>query len=397
VGSPTAPVRLRVSAFSSDAYGLAHAMRNARVIRRLTRERQDVAALLINGVGHSVAVPVDRRTDVLSLPVVRREPGAGHTAPGLELPFEDVRRLRSRVLCTALGALRPDLALFDHLSLNVMAEIEEAVAGAAPSGPRVLAFNDILNHPDVVRRNWYETGALDFAAEHFDEVWIYGDERFYSWADHYPMPESFAAKLRYTGFLSDEFSPHAEAEQRRQVRDQLEIPAEARVLLVTGGGGHDADEMYRRVVTAAGRLGPDTCTIVLTGPMLSPRDHQELQAMGPAGVRLVRYHPEFAAFLAASDVVASMGGCTLTEVLVARRPLVVFPRHRWASSQQIRTELLEKHGFARLAPADDDRLVSLLDSLLAEPTARRLPRDWRFDGLAWTTRRMSGLLPPGVP
>jgi predicted glycosyltransferase len=235
---------------------------------------------------------------------------------------------------------------------------------------------------------------LDFAAEHFDEVWVYGDERFYCWADHYPLPAGFAAKLRYTGFLSDEFSPRTEAEQRRRVRDQLEIPSAARVLLVTGGGGHDADEMYRRVVAATARLGPDVHTVVVTGPMLASGLRGQLQATAPETVRILRFHPEFAPLLSACDVVASMGGCTLTEVLVAGRPLLVFPRQQWASSQQIRTELLEKHGFARVAPPDDDRLVSVLEALLAQAPARNVPSGWRFDGLAWTARRASVLLPP---
>lgn len=363
----------RLCFFSSDSYGLAHVIRNTRIANRTVARSDRTTALIISGVATSSFPPLVPGCDYLRMPAVLRLRDGRHESISLRMPYADLLHLRSIVLAATVDELHPSVLVVDHLSRNIQREIQplmEQLAALDGSRPwRILAFNDILNHPDQVRAKWHDTGLFDFAATYFDEVWIYGERDFYSWEDHYSMPSAFVRKLRYMGFLTEALSDADVSAIRKTVLAELAPGLDPKhVVLLTTGGGHDGSDVIGRYLDAleAGVLD-DVFSIIVSGPLIERQQLGRLSAraaeLGSDRVYFREFAPNLEDLIRSSDAVVSMGGCTLAEVLAAGKPSVVVPRSQWASSQQVRAELIEQLGWAHLVPLQTASARSLGDAV----------------------------------
>jgi predicted glycosyltransferase len=388
----------RLCFFSSDSYGLAHVIRNTRIANHTVARSDGTTALIISGVATSSFPPLVPGCDYLRMPAVLRLSDGQHESISLRIPYADLRRLRSIVLATTVDELHPSVLVVDHLSRNIQQEIQplmERLAASDGSRPwRILAFNDILNHPDQVRAKWYDTGLFDFAAAHFDEIWIYGERDFYSWEDHYSMPTAFVRKLRYMGFLTEALSEQEISTIRRRVLTELAPGLEPKyIVLLTTGGGHDGSDVIGRYldVLEAGALD-DVFSVIVSGPLIERQQLGRLSAraaeLGSDRVHFREFAPDLEDLIRSSDAVVSMGGCTLAEVLAAGKPSIVVPRVQWASSQQVRAELIERLGWGQLVQLQTASVRSFGDAvnvMLKDPWEG--PR-MMFRGLDMTSTRL---------
>jgi predicted glycosyltransferase len=393
----------RLCFFSSDSYGLAHVVRNTRIANRVVTRDEDTTALIVSGVAMDQFPPLADGCDYLRMPAILRLSDGDHRSVSMRMPYEELRELRSVLLEETVRRFGASVLVMDHLSRNIRTEIQltlESLTEQASRPARVLAFNDILNHPDVVERQWLDTGLFDFAATHFDEVWVYGEQSMYDWHARYRMPPAFARKVRYMGYLSDAVTPADAARQAAEMRAQRGLDDDRRVVLLTGGGGHDGGELVMRYMDAVeSGLLDDVYSIVVSGPLMAPEElaaiHARVGTIGPERMELYEFVPDLDTLFPAVDAVISMGGCTVTEILAAGTPSVIVPRGQWASSQQVRAELMAQQGWVRLLPLEradpvafDEMLQKVLDDgHLAVP----LP----FRGLQRTSDRLFELMGRG--
>src|SRR5438067_13409530 len=100
---------MRVLLYSHDGMGLGHVRRNIAIATALVAASPDVNVLLANGADEVDRLGVPGGVDVLKLPGVRKTRQHGYTGRHLNLPGNDVRRLRAALLEAAGDAFQPDV------------------------------------------------------------------------------------------------------------------------------------------------------------------------------------------------------------------------------------------------------------------------------------------------
>jgi len=125
------------------------------------------------------------------------------------------------------------------------------------------------------------------------------------------------------------------------------------------------------------------------------RDRQMLRGLASAApsARFVDSVDDLTAYVAAADVVVSMGGhSTICEILSFARPAVIVPRAAPRREQLIRAEALSRRGLVRMIHPDEltpPRLLRELEELLVRPAAAA---PVSLDALAATAAELDSLL-----
>lgn len=388
---------LRIALFTHDTFGLGHVRRSLRFLRRLSEEAPQAALLLVSGspaLGFMEDLPP--RTDVVKIPTMARTGSSGNRPAHLPLPLADLTGIRERVIRETMLAFSPDVLLVDNFPLGSRGELKstlEALRGSATK--TVLGLRDILDAPEIVRRDWMRQGTYDVLDHLYDAILVYGMQELFDVAEAYALPPPTAEKLVYCGYVTD-----APAPQRNENGSDG-------FLLATGGGGGDALPLLTAFLDALPLLPSPTPAILLTGPLMGAADRAALEskASRTPGVTLRTFEPNFAPLLSSAQVVVSMCGYNTTaEILAHRARAVVVPR-TWRYGEHEKGEaggreweqLLRARCLAKMGLIDLIEPEALTPERLAERIALRAaapqpdPHTVSLDGVNRVAREILNL------
>jgi predicted glycosyltransferase len=386
---------LRIALFTHDTFGLGHVRRSLRFLRGLSEEAPQAALLLVSGspaLGFLEDLPP--RTDVVKIPTVARTGSSGNRPAHLPLPLADLTRIRERVIRETVLAFAPDVLLVDNFPLGSRGELRSTLEALRDTPTRtVLGLRDILDAPEVVRRDWLKQGTYDVLDRLYDAILVYGMRELFDVAEAYALPASTVEKLVYCGYVTD--APAASP------------PRNGRFLLATGGGGGDALPLLTAFVDALPLLPSPAPALLVTGPLMGQTDRTALErkASQTPGVTIKTFEPNLASLFAAAEVVVSMCGYNTTaEILAHRARAVVVPR-TWRYGEHAKGEaggreweqLLRARSLARMGLIDLIEPEALTPAHLAERIALRskaaLPglSTVSLDGVARVTRELLNL------
>jgi predicted glycosyltransferase len=176
----------------------------------------------------------------------------------------------------------------------------------------------------------------------------------------------------FAGYITG-FDPAPLLERREELRRELGIHDDERVVIVTVGGSGVGEALLRKVVAAypaARRAIPGLRMIAVAGPRISP------EAIGaPDGVEVRAFVPDLYRLLLASDLAVVQGGLTTTmELVAARRPFLYFPlAHHFEQRRHVRHRL-ERYGAGRrmeYEAVDPDGIARAIVETIDAPVAYR--------------------------
>lgn len=388
-GTAPAPDRRRprrVALYSHDTQGLGHVRRNITLAAALVAADPDTDVLLLTGAPEATTLPLPPRTDVITLPTLRKDRNGHYAARALGTSLPELLALRSRMLTATLVGFAPDLLVVDKVPRGVDGELDDALQ-ALRSTPTtvVLGLREVLDVPEVARREWDAAGSTEAVRDLYDAVWVYGDPQVYDLVAACDLPGEVARKISYTGYLGDDRGVGARTRTRPVPR--LRPPSGPYVLCLVGGGqdGLELADAFARAPLPAGHEG-----VVLSGPYMRTEARAALRrsAADNPGMTVLEFVPDADRWTAGAAAVVSMAGYnSVCELLAARRRTLLVPRTTPRSEQLLRARSLERRGLVDvLAPdlADPARLGSwLATAVLAGPPdgrpvdlggLRRVPR-----------------------
>jgi predicted glycosyltransferase len=335
----------RLLAYSHDGYGLGHLRRNLRLAAGLRRQRPDVEVLLASGAKAAERLAAAHGIACIQLPpVVKAGPGRYEPAEPGATSIGAVVALRSDILAQAVADFAPDVLLADRHPRGLHRELEAALEVHRTRRPRaraVLGLRDILDKPEVIRREWEEQELTAAVAEHYDAVLCYGDQAVYDQVAEYGHPAVVADRLRYVGYLTDDLLATGAAQIRAA------HARGARLAVCTLGGGQDAAGIASAFLAAMLHLREQGWRgILITGPYMADSDVKALRGHeGAADVEIIRMTTDVPSYLAAADAVFCMGGYNTTcEVLALAVPAVIVPRTTPRLEQLMRAQRLADRG-----------------------------------------------------
>jgi predicted glycosyltransferase len=372
----------RIFVYCHDAFGMGNARRMMAIAAHLARSLPGANLLLASGspVIHGFRMP--DRVDYIKLPSVARTERERYATRYLTTGIRDTIRLRSALLTAAVRDFAPDLVLVDKKPFGIMRELGDAVRllrDIRPGTKQVLVLRDILDAPAATRASLAASGFERDVKACYDLVAVLGSPEVFDMRAEYALHPDICGRVAFCGYLRS-----ADARQPADaVRRALGVPAGARLVLVTPGGGEDGRPLLEASVGAlralrAGADGAPIHALMVSGPQLPPDDLARLtdaaRAIGDTTVR--EFTDDMSSLVRAADLVVSMGGYnTVCDVLSLASRAIVVPRVRPVSEQWIRAERMSRLGYFTAVHPDTltpARLAAAMRDALASP-ARRVP------------------------
>jgi predicted glycosyltransferase len=334
---------LRIAIYSHDTVGLGHTRRNLLIAHTLVRQMADV--LLVAGAPESTAFSIPPGADCLALPALCKGMDGRYRPRRLNMETDDLISLRSKTICAALEAFRPDVLIVDKVPRGAMGELEPALESLRRRGTRcVLGLRDVLDDKETVAREWNASKNDEAIRLYYDAVWVYGDPAVFDTVREYGFVDEVAAKSRYLGFLDQsrwlDFDPGGNDDGMEGL-----LPREGRMALCLVGGGEDGAPLAEAFVQAD--FPKDTTGVLLTGPLMPARNRCLLRryAENRSHLRVIEFLSQPIPLVRRADRVVAMGGYnTVSEVLSFEKPALIVPRVRPRTEQLIRAERLKELG-----------------------------------------------------
>lgn len=387
----------RIALYSHDTVGLGHTRRNILIAAALVAAHPETDVLLLTGAPEAAMLPLPPSTDVVTLPTVRKDADGHYSPRRLSCPLDELLRMRSSMINSALTAFDPDLVVVDKVAHGLGGELDEALSTLRTSGSAqiVLGLRDVLDSPDVARREWRETATTQALREFYDAVWVYGDPALFDAVLEYHLPDEVAAMLSYTGYLA---GPPPDSLQVRHQANASAAPPDGPFVLCLVGGGQDGKDLARAFAEArypAGHHG-----VVLIGSQMPVPDRDALlhQVERRDDLTVHDFVPGAHEFVSRAAAAVSMGGYnSVCELLAARRPTLLVPRVTPRAEQAVRAERLARTGLMDMIDPSDASPGRLGEWL--SRSVNRTPRSHHGVELCGLTRLpllAAELLDPGV-
>jgi predicted glycosyltransferase len=386
--------RKRVLIYSHDTFGLGHLRRSLLIAGQLASLPEVGSILVATGSPRANAFPLPIGCDTIKLPAVTKTPAGEYRPRTLGLPLADLTRIRASLLLSAGRAFRPDVILVDHAPVGMRGELDPLLADLRTwrTPPRVvLGLRDIIDDPDVVRQEWDRVDAWNALERIYDRILVYGDPAILTTAQELGLPETFAGKVRYVGYLGRTIPPHPQARENGKP-----------LILVTAGGGGDGQPLFRAYARFLRTLSSSSFrSLIVTGPLLSSRRQREAVALCEGlghSVEVIAFTDRFEHVLAQASGVVAMGGYnTVVEILSAGVPALLVPRRTPRREQWIRAQRLSAVAdlqFCSVEECDPSRIGRFVARVTGEGhESARSPL--RLDGLGRTALEVRRLLAPG--
>lgn len=376
----------RIALYSHDTLGFGHWRRNLLLAGALRRLDPAPQILMIAGMREAGAFDLPEGVDVLTLPAYGKDAGGTYRARSLELTLPELAGLRAASIRAALTAYDPDLLIVDNVPRGAQGEMDQALAALRARGRAriVLGLRDVIDTAETVRGQWLRQRNFPALRRWFDEIWIYGDPRFYDLVSEYGFGADFATRARFMGYLD---------QRERSLTATLPPPRKPYVLCTVGGGRDGACLCHAFAQT---RLPDGHRGILIAGSQMPAPDRQALRARiaARADMTMHDFLPEPLPLIAGAARVIAMGGYnTVTELLSFAAPALITPRTHPRREQFLRAERLAALDLiGMIAPADLSS-ARLSDWLAGPPPRVARARDLlNMSGLEAIRRRATELI-----
>jgi predicted glycosyltransferase len=319
---------------------------------------------------------VRHRLDYVKLPQLRRTEQNGYASRFLTLDAMSVTRTRSEMIDASLHYFRPDLILVDKKPYGINDELALPLYDYKlmnPSAKIALVLRDILDDSDVLRPSWTANEYFDAIAALYDTVLVLGSAGVYNLGTECQLPPTVAEKIRYCGYLYRQLASRTPDE----VRAELQIKGNERLVLVTAGCGEDGYDLLRTYLEGIKGLPEKMLvrSLLVTGPDMPQPLRQSLHelAAGCDGVSLMEFTDDLTPYMAAADLIVCMCGYnTISELMSLKKLAIVVPRVKPVPEQLIRAGRLASFRQFTVVHPDELEPQALAQLVLAKLSGEAL-------------------------
>ncbi len=313
--------------------------------------------------------------DYIKLPCVNRGKCGELAAKYLGTGIDETVKLRSDLILSAAVNFKPDLLLVDKKPYGLKHELTDTLNYLQTNHLKtkvVLLLRDILDSPEKTIGEWRKHGYYEAIDKFYDRVLIVGTPEIFDTAKEYKFPQSVVKKVRYCGYTRRPLG----AKSKTQIREELQVLPQERLVLVTPGGGEDGYELVDTYLSSLALL-PKSCqfkSLIICGPEMPVQQKQQVEQAAKAHpqVQVGEFTDDLMSYIQAADTVVSMAGYnTVCEILSAETSAVIVPRAKPSLEQSIRAEKMAKLGlFTAIHPENLNPAIlmkALLSQLLRSP------------------------------
>ncbi len=370
---------LRVMLYSHDSVGLGHLRRNLAIAGAITETFSGASAMIVTGSPCATQFQLPDSTDLIKIPSITKNTDGQYVTGSFGGCLETTLRFRSRMILETYRAFSPDLIIVDHQPTGLKGEAMATLREAKANGTKIFfGMRDVVDSPDVVRRDWNNADCHWALNECYDQICVYGKEEIFDSRVAYDPLLGNVKRCYFVVFIvpSHKFKSKKNGERKKKR------------VLVTFGGGNDGAQRAEHYLKALAMQRVSWDSHLVTGPMMSPEMVRRLKEMGrgvqPAGsVSVKRFHRNLPGLMPQFDAIVSMAGYnSCAEILQSGVPAIFLPRSFPRQEQLIRAVRLAQRGWAITMPQerpDPHCLMEVIETAINTPHAPRAEAD--LDGL----------------
>ncbi|WP_417684555.1 glycosyltransferase family protein [Roseibium sp.] len=355
----------KILIYSHDSFGLGHLRRCRAIAHSLVEAFDDLSVLILSGSPIIGSFEFRSRVDFVRIPGVIKLRDGEYTPLSLHLNIDHTLAIRASIIEHTAKVFEPDIFIVDKEPLGLRGEVLPTLEALKGTDTRlVLGLRDVMDDPQMLRKEWERKNVYPALQSLYDEIWVYGPEGICNPVEGIDLPAGIEEKLRYTGYLRRSLPEGAET---------LPEPApfgEEPYILVTPGGGGDGVEMVDWVMRAyEARRHPLFPALIILGPFMPAAAVAQFveRASHLRDVEVIRFTPQIEPYLANATAIVGMGGYnTFCEILSFDKPTLMVPRIIPRREQAIRAARAEESGLLRVLPIDQYPDPELMTRALIE-------------------------------
>ncbi|THB77527.1 MAG: glycosyltransferase [Desulfobulbaceae bacterium] len=339
-GSPA----FNILMYSHDTYGLGHIRRTMAIASHLRDENTNI--LILTGSPIAGRFPFPPQVDFVRIPGMIKKTNDEYRSLSIRIDDEHALGIRTNIILATAQTFKPNLFIVDKEPLGLKREVLptlEWLSDHSPTTRSILGLRDILDEPNVVRKDWEEKQVYEHLDRLYDEIWVYGDRSIYDPVELYQFPTEVHEKVVFTGYI-----PRVEKcyGLREKIRKQFRVMPDDKLVLVTTGGGGDGAELLEHFISMHDYFPTSLPfkSLVITGPFMPKPKRKEFRNKAKRfGIKTLPFHPRLEELMQAADMTISMGGYnTICEILTQATPALIIPRETPRKEQLIRAQCLKQ-------------------------------------------------------
>jgi predicted glycosyltransferase len=380
--------------YSHDTYGLGHIRRTMAIAAHLLGPRINILILTGSPIAGRFSFP--EQIDFVRIPGMIKKTNDEYLPLSIKINARHALDIRKNIITATAKTFQPQLFIVDKEPLGLRKEVLPTLKWLQRSRPdtrAILGLRDIMDDAATVKQDWREKGVYDILQNLYAEIWVYGNREFYNPIEEYDIAASISHKIYFTGYIPRK-TPGPEAV--RNIRKELGVKPDEKLVVVTTGGGGDGYVVMRAYVTmleSAAKPLPFK-SVLITGPFMPKNKRRKIfKRARKQGVRGFHFYRQMEKIFAAADLVVCMGGYnSLCEILSQGTPSLVIPRETPRKEQLIRAQTFKRHNlvdyipWAELGPAIlEQKIMSFLEA--PEPYLKAISQ-FRFTGIETMQQRL---------
>ncbi len=380
--------------YSHDTYGLGHIRRTMAIAAHLLGPRINILILTGSPIAGRFSFP--EQIDFVRIPGMIKKTNDEYLPLSIKINARHALDIRKNIITATAKTFQPQLFIVDKEPLGLRKEVLPTLKWLQRSRPgtrAILGLRDIMDDAATVKQDWREKGVYEILQNLYAEIWVYGNREFYNPIEEYDIAESISQKMYFTGYIPRK-TPGPEAV--RNIRKELGVKPDEKLVVVTTGGGGDGYAVMRTYVSmleSAAKPLPFK-SVLITGPFMPKNKRRKIfKRARKQGVRGYHFYRQMEKIFAAADLVVCMGGYnSLCEILSQGTPSLVIPRETPRKEQLIRAQTFKRHNlvdyipWAELGPAIlQQKILSFLEA--PEPYLKAISQ-FRFTGIETMQQRL---------
>jgi len=338
--------------YSHDTYGLGHIRRTMAIAAHLLEPRINILILTGSPIAGRFSFP--EQIDFVRIPGMIKKTNDEYLPLSIKINARHALDIRKNIITATAKTFQPRLFIVDKEPLGLRKEVLPTLKWLQRSRPdtrAILGLRDIMDDAATVKKDWREKGVYEILQNLYAEIWVYGNREFYNPIEEYDIAESISQKIHFTGYIPRKI-PGLEAV--RNIRKELGVKSDDKLVVVTTGGGGDGYLVMRTYVSmleSAAKPLPFK-SVLITGPFMPKNKRRKIfKRARKQGVRGYHFYRQMEKIFAAADLVVCMGGYnTLCEILSQGTPSVVIPRETPRKEQLIRARAFKRHNLVDYIP-----------------------------------------------
>ncbi len=350
--------------YSHDTFGLGHLRRCRAIAHSIVERFKGVSVLIVSGSQIAGAFDFRARVDFVKIPSVIKLYNGEYDSIGEYIAVDEILEMRKLIIQRTAETFQPDIFIVDKEPCGLKGELVPTLEmfNSMPT-QTVLGLRDVMDSPELLRREWDKQNMIEKIETYYDNVWVYGPRDFWNPLEGFDLSENMQDKIRYTGFLDREYSG-AGANEVQTLPDDY--------ILVTAGGGGDGSVMMEQVLAA---LEHDPLyeypVVMVLGPFMKYENRERIRwrASHLSNVTVLDFENRMELLM--QDAAAVVGMCgynTFCEVLSYDKRALFIPRTAPRQEQFIRAKRAREMGLCELLTPEEASVPKVMAEML-----RKLP------------------------